>query len=476
MSFGWPYVLGQCATNAHNALVKRHLSKPTHVAHKFRNPFTTVYKQRLRHEYFCAYSREMEEEWRVGKSLAKLHGIDESKRLDVPTPCRGKTFVKLEVSSKAPTKARLIQANHNECTAYEYPEEYRAATSAIKKVVCEPTVIDGVVFELHYAGGYNHSELSALFTQFITECTGHYYIDERDGKNWDSTMQRETLLAELDVYKMLKMHAADRFGQRCSENRATISCKDGLEKTIIRYVSRWKRLSGDWNTSLGNTMISMMVCVHAITSLPTHLRPARVRAMFMGDDYLGVYYYAQLPCPIDLSRALNAGEQHMGITPERGLFVDPLAVTFISLSVWPTHDGAYQFVPQPAKQMVKLFWSVKRLHPNQIPGYSTDVAKCLWATYHGFPMMMQFLKAHYKPKSRVSEKWDHYFADMLVADVANVDWQTGFVYKYGIPYSATHFQLPKVDGAILHHPVVAAMLEIELADPAERRSCVSRLR
>jgi hypothetical protein len=454
----------------------RHLSKPKHYARKFRNPFLTVYKHALRHEYFCAYTQEWEEAWRQGKSGSKLRNIDESRRLDQPAPNRGKSFVKFEISCKAPTKARLIQANHNECTAYEFPEEYRAVTRAVKAVASQPIIIEGITFELHYAGGHDHESLSKLFTQFILECPGKYYIDERDGKNWDSTMQKETLLAELDVYKMLKMKAADRFGARCAENRAFISCKKGIERILIRYISSWKRLSGDWNTSLGNTLISMMVCVHAITNLPAHLKPARVRALFMGDDYLGVYYHKELPCPKDLSRALDAGEQQMGITPARGLFDDPLHVTFISLSVWPTFDGTYQFVPQPAKQLCKLFWSAKRLHTSQVRGYSTDIAKCLWATYQGFPLMMQFLKAHYHPNERCSVKWDHYFADQLLTRVANVDWQSGFVYKYGIPYSATFFELPKVDGAVLQHPVVNAMLEIELMDPMDRKACLSRLR
>lgn len=90
--------------------------------------------------------------------------------------------------------------------------------------------------------------------------------------------------------------------------------------------------------------------------------------------------------------------------------------------------------------------------------------------------MMQFLKAHYHPTARCSVKWDHYFADQLLTRVANVDWQSGFVYKYGIPYSATFFELPKIDGAVLQHPVVNAMLEIELMDPMDRKSCLSRLR
>lgn len=468
--------MSQCATNALNALVTRHLAPPLYVAMPFRNPFTTTLKQRLKHEYFVALTQELEEQWRSGKKQVKLAAIDKSKAYDTPVHTRGKTFVKFEINTKAPKKARLIQANHNEHTAYEFPEEYAAFTTALKGCLREPFEVDGVTFELHYAGGSNHQELSDLFTAFIHECPNYYYIDERDGKNWDSTMQKTTLMAELNVYKMLKMGAATAFGNRSAENRAVIRTKCGIEMVKIKYVSRWKRLSGDWNTSVGNTLISMMVCVHAITSLPTHLKPARVRALFMGDDYLGVYYYAKLPDPHDLTAALNHGEQHMGITPERGLFTDPLAVTFISLGVWPRHDGGYQFVPQPGKQLCKLFWSHKRLTPSQIRIYRSDISRSFWHTYHGFPLMMQFLKHHYDPNARPGALWDHYFADFLVQAAGNVNWQVGFVYKYRMPYSSTFFRIPKVDGAVLQHPVVTEMLRVESLDPADRRECLTRLR
>lgn len=467
-SFGVPCALAQCPSNALNALVNRHLTAPKNpIRIALHNFFTRELATVMKRTYFQKLSENLHAEWRVGKTQVKLAQIDRSTIFDGLQQNKAKAFTKFEISTKVPTKARIIQGNMNERTAYEHPWEYQALAQTLKEI--PQFEIDGVTFDLHYAGGLNHDELSDLLTEW---CRGtNWYLDERDGKNWDSTMQKATLLAEYDLYAFLGMKSAKRFFERCSGVKGYMRFKDAF----IKYYTAWKRLSGDWNTSVGNTIISMMILVTAILMLPKSLRPKVVHGLFMGDDYLGAYHFDHKPDPTALCAALNEYESLCGITPERGIFEDPYSVTFISLGVWPRLDGGLQFVPQPAKQMRKLFWSVKRLDDVLLADYEAQIAEAFWPVYHGWEMMMAFLKLHYHPRRRKHQFELGYMHWMLTPRPRGVNWQMGFVWKYSIPYTACNFPIERNLGEciIYHHPVVERMLEIESQDPCDRRWCLA---
>jgi hypothetical protein len=207
LTFGSPVQLAQCATNAYNALVCRHLAPPVNfVQRHFPNHLLGDFLTQFRPRYFQNLSQNLEEQWRVGKRLVKLQAIDHSKLYHSLAQDRAKSFIKREVLAKMPTKARLIQGNYNEATAYEHPDEYAAISSALK----EPLQLNlgGVSFTLQYAGGLTHDELSDLFTDWWAQAGPGAVLDERDGKNWDATMQRPLLLAEIAFYEALGLLSA----------------------------------------------------------------------------------------------------------------------------------------------------------------------------------------------------------------------------------------------------------------------------
>lgn len=466
VSFGLTCVLALCAKNAHNALVKRHLSAPKFQTQPFQNYLVTVLAGIVGPRYFLALSQNLEGQWREGKTVAKLAKIDAAYLIGELWIQFVTAFIKLEgEAKKIPTKGRLIQANRNEFTAYTLPEEYCAVSQALKEEL--EFDLEGVRFKLQYAGGLNHDDLSDFFTEAWSRLAPNALIDERDGKNWDATMQEPLLRAEAAFYDALGMDVSKQFLKRSSGVKGRIFCKiSRYVSVIVRYLSAWKRLSGDWNTSVGNTLISMLVVICNILALAPHLRPREVVALFMGDDYLGIYGYDKVPDPQELGAGLDRGDEAMGITPERSLFNDPLQCTFISLGVWPRRSGGYQFVPQPATQLVKLFTSAKPVPEQLIDDYVTGIAISFWPVYWGFHMMMDFLKAHYlKPSTKQTNP--HYFAKMLTKKDRDVDWLKGFVYKYEIPYDATHFPMPRETG-LYTHPVICHMLEYEARDPAQR--------
>jgi hypothetical protein len=180
---------------------------------------------------------------------------------------------------------------------------------------------------------------------------------------------------------------------------------------------------------------------------------------------LAIYDYQHKVDVQQLKCQLDEGEQLMGITPVRGIFHSPLEVSFISLGLWPRRRGGWQFVPHPAKQMVKLFAAVRPVPKQLFSDYITALASAFWPVYWGWPMMMRFLKCHYvKPTTRMQRPT--YITKQLSRRARDIMWAEAFTAKYEIPFVATHFEFPA--WGLLQHPVVDAMLRFELSDPDER--------
>lgn len=474
MTFRTPCLLAQCAKNAQNALAKRHLALPKYNCEVETNQFDLF--DRVRHEAWLAAAcaqRECNEDWRKKQTARKLAAIDEHWCVKFRHYLRAKSFIKREVGQKVPSKARLIQAHVNFASAYDYPDEYHDTLSMLKMLNRETFSDSGIEFEFHYAGGYNHDQMSDIATRFINEMDECSLIDEADGENWDATMNEQLLSAEVRVYKLARLQSAATVAERTGSVRGFITSRDGTGEYTLQYTTKQKRLSGDWNTTAGNTLISMMIRHYAITHLPQELKPRKAQCFFMGDDYWAVYHFRSKVDPVELRVCLNQLERSCGITPVRGLFRDPLQTTFISMGLWlrRTDDGyAYQFVPHPARQMSKLFYSARTSIQGGIAAYQRALAHCDWFIYHGFHMMMDFLRVHYTPGPKA--KLDLWWEEMVTYQVRNVDWAQSFTYKYGLPYEATKFEMP-TEIASYRHPVVDEMLRVEGLDPPERVGCVS---
>ncbi len=421
---------------------------------------------------------EAETQWPVGKGRAKVAGIHLSRMVDLIMNDASNAFVKGEVSTKVPKKARLIQAHKRPGTAYQEPAEYYAINAALKTVMDADFECEGIVFHFIYAGGLSHDQLSKRFHDAWV-CRGqHYWLDECDGANWDATMNKELLESEAEVYRMLRSPVLAAFVERCGGVFGRIRTRlDKFTTFVLRYFTAWKRLSGDWNTSCGNSIVSMIIRYTVLLALPTHLRPEHVTAFFLGDDYLALLRFSnQLPPRDVLSAALTDLERQCGITPERGLTQDPFLVSFISLGLWPTNAGAelsLQFVPHPARQLCKLFCTVKKMPPEALRHYSSEIARAFLPVFRGFEFMTGFLKYHFQPGMRDTPAYlqallthDHLYNSQFFT-ATDINWQAGFVYKYKLPITTLRWEAPTTYGCY-YHPVVAIMLAHESSDPVDR--------
>lgn len=469
LSFTTPSVLSKCLQNALNALTMRHLSAPpnrtTIVPDNFFLDAYPDYKRQFLNHYHEHLSK-----WKEGRTQAKLRSIDESILFDKVERNKAKSFIKTEVTAVPPKKARLIQGNQNDCTAYEQPDSYRAIAETLKGFAKQVFERAGIKFRLIYASGMNADALSAAFNDAIAE-SRHNLFDERDGRNWDATMQEPLLRREAEFYHHLDPKIAKAFLSRSALTRGKIRTPNGT----LKYTTSWKRLSGDWNTSVGNSLVSMLIAVHALTHLPAALRPKRVTAFFLGDDYLGVYGYdVQVPPCVALSSALDDMESACGITPVRGVFTDPTRAEFISMTVWPKYDGTYYFVPKFTNMAAKLFWSIHPLSRHTASDVQATV-QAFRPVFAGFTFMERFLSWHAKrfPTKRSlvapSQFLKPYKQRLIEGCTAGVAWSEGFIRKFALPITILDFDLPLGNTAMwLEQPSMTHLFGLEHQDPDKR--------
>ncbi len=473
MTFGLPCVLAKCHHNALNALIRRHLSNPPNAfCAEFHPSFRSHIANHIAPMFHYRFTED-EGKWADKKTLVKRQQIAESQVRDRVELNRAKSFIKREVNPGIPTKARLIQGNQNDKTAYLHPDAYKAISNLCSNIVYS---VDGVEFDLHYTSHLNREQISALFS-VETARPGYRYYDERDGKNWDSTMQEPHMRFEASLYELFDTRIADNHIIRSTQTFGLIRSK----QCVLKYVTAWKRLSGDWNTSIGNTLISMAIIISVILSLPSHLKPRRVFGMFLGDDYLGVYNYASRVDPNDLNAAMMDGEKKFGITPSRAIFLDPMLCEYISMTVWPAYDGTYVFVPKMSNLLVKLFYSV---HPPTKHTAQDAIATimAIRPCYDGLRFMQRFLTEHAKGwKGRLHQglraitKYnpntflDRHREEALSGNTNSINWAYGFAHKFRLPLTSLDFELPAVDRAMmLNHPTIDIIFQLEHLDPADR--------
>jgi len=478
-------VLGRCPTNGYNSLVMRHLARPKNVCtYNFPRLFLRdVYGTTLMADYVAGWMHYADGCWRKGKPQTKLNSIDRSEVWDPIEHSKAKGQLKKECLTKVePKKARAIQFSVNDATAYEHAPEYYAYAYALKQLggtVQHIMCADGgqIKARFIYAGGLNHTEIAEIMDSW-QERRGHAYklFDEMDGANWDSTMQENTMTAESEVYRFLGMRAFHGCVTASRTVKSSLHATDNaLRKVRIRYTTKWKRLSGKWNTTVGNVTIAVEIRFFTLTHLPPHLRPAEVECLFMGDDYAAVYWFDHDVDPNALCAALNYFDSCCGITPERGLFRNVTDITFISLGVWLTRSGRVALAPHPGRQFNKLFWTVSdALDPVKRAMIASGISEAFWPTYKGFELMEQFLKVHCTSHKRMApEIW---YLEQLTRTPLDIDWAAGFVHKYNLPISALPRRLPSHNGntVIIRHPIIEMMMAIEGLDPCDRPSCVGR--
>lgn len=414
------------------------------------------------------------------KGVGKLRQIDHSLVFDHAKLSDVQLMVKTETYPDDFTnvpikKARGIQFMTNERTAYGNAAEFRAYAKSLEHCSKEPLTIGGVNFTVVYASSMNHSQIA----DFATESElirGRYHascLDERDGSNWDANVQEAHRRAILGKIRELDRRLAEQVEAGISVwGKANFPSGHQIQYQVTGSVK-----SGHPDTSSGNSDLNREISIQAILALPSHLRPVRVRALVMGDDYIAWLYFDFSVNWDDLRKALDAAESTLGIVPKRALFKDVQQVSFISLTFYWTTSGRLVAVPKLGRIFARLFWTVSSCQGQDLADVASAIAESFLPIYIHFRPMAKFLKRHVVPHTGRRSDILRRFDPMLLWDekrctnlavFMGVMWARGNAEKY--PAECLVWDLPEdlPCPGIVHDPVVSTMYRCDIADPSDR--------
>lgn len=470
-----------CLTGALNALERRHLAPPSNPIHHFRLVLTETQLPRLRNSYLAKLSTT-HEYWRKGKGLAKLKKVDLSlaeetlEYEEVTMMIKNEYYPRSFGTNSNLKKARAIQFTKNERSAYEFADEMHAYSKALADISEEPFEMGGIQFLVVYTANMNHKQIGQFATE--SEAIAASYVatirDERDGKNWDANQQVPHRKANVRVYSALDT-ALGAYMKRGINVKGRFSGKD---ESYVLYSVNGTVKSGHPDTSCGNATNNRDISVQAILSLPTHLRPCRVRALVMGDDYLAWLYFDHRVDWKELTDALNAAERKLGIHPERGLFEDIRLASFISLGFYIDTTGCVVALPKVGRMFAKLFWTVTNLSGRDPRRLASTIAHAFYPTYYTWPPMRKFLQYHMQtaPLGNAEDLLGWNYSTLELSTLENpIDWDANHVFRYGVWALDVDFG-SSLEGeqfaGFLQHESFNRLYEVDMADPADREGCV----
>jgi hypothetical protein len=392
--FARAYVCRSCLCNAQNAFVMRHgVEQPKMVK---RLPFVSHFAEAIRREYcemFEVCSNLWLSKWPYGKQQLILKSVQN----DPVLPGLVTSFVKREVYHDLPSRARLIQAYPNLATQEYCAREFYTFQKALASVSYRYELYPGIFVTM--ASGMNSLGLGAWMDEVLS-CYGRVAFYERDGKDWDSTMQFGHHRTKLAFMRLCSVKLA-RFVEDCFKVVGTVRSGDD----VFRYSLQGTVKSGHNDTTSGNSLVNMLLLGTAMFNCGYH-----GDVIVAGDDAIAV-----LPHSFDL-RLLSEEEAKFGIKPKANKFVALEDVTFIS-GTWFNTGARCLFVPLLGRLLARLWWTVHPPSDRRSDEYHAGVALGLLAVCD-FPVYRELLLPYVRASAKPAA-WAKYCPYMI--DVGRVD-------------------------------------------------------
>lgn len=371
-SFGFSYVCRSCSCNAMNAFVNRHGGRqPTTLAPLPPHPRLEAEVRRqyvaLEQEYYDGWF----DKWPASKQAAILRSLD----FDECQPNRVSAFIKREGGHSMPKKARLIQAYATLATQERCAREFSVFQKALSAVL----TLDGFEFYPGIVGtfcsGFTGEQIGAWLTT-ATEAYDNPFFYERDGKNWDATMQGAHAEFKLGV-----MRAADpalaEFTSSCRNVRGSF----GFGAHSFQYSLKDTVKSGHNDTTSGNSLINAYITARALLACGL-----RGRFIVAGDDMLAV-----VDGDFDV-RLLAQAERDLGIVPEARKFLRPEDTSFVSgVFLRDSIGGGLGFFPCLGRLLTRLWWTTKSVPPRGLRDFRFSVASGLEPSVGHLPVYSDLL-------------------------------------------------------------------------------------
>lgn len=463
------WVCRTCEHNFHNAICNRHGKKQP----KQKKPLTvsTRWLQLLadalvpkfwemRETYTRAFCYKMWPE-------VKRRGIDESNLNDRVEPGKVKSFVKREGAPKPATKARGIQGSKNLKTQSLFAH----ITKSIQKACAWAFRHNGLAHQIAKSMGYDYSisftsgwnpRDHGKWMKQVHKRYGRPYFYERDGKNWDATMNMNHIGQRAHFYRRF-----DRRYGRFVLDSAKVTGIGGPRGHQLKYKLCGTTKSGHNDTSLGNSITNAAIIFEAAARLGIK----SMMVCVMGDDLI-----MATDEDFDL-HALMEAESDLGIIPEAAKFKDVEYVTFISGCYVPIGGGDFCFMPMPGRLLARLFWSTKNVGQKKIQEWRNSVCTGLIGVCGCLPLVGTLLAMHSgKVNTNLLSRDQFYRYKLFSPLTVKVDQDivdSWFLRRYGFTGNDVH-ELTTIlrshshDFCVLTDPRFERMLYLDSLDPVDR--------
>lgn len=394
--FGMSHVARTCSCDFYNAMVLRHARPQPPMRHKL--TISSLWLKNLSSVVRCDYVHRDSfygfEQWITKWSAAKRAMIMRSIAIDPFQPWRVNSFPKLEGGHKVIKKARNIQAYKNLHTqawvGYKIVNLQKAMSVSLNE--------DGPGHQAAKCMGKDYSIIipsgwsSVDYARWMERTLERYpkpFFYERDGKNWDATMNLKHIDQRIDFYRMIDSSIA-RFCKSCVKVRGQYIGK--LDRIVYQLLGTTK--SGHGDTSLGNGITNAAIIFEAAAAVGIQ----SMRVLVMGDDLIMV---TDEDFDVD---ALIAYEQGLGIEPIGAKLTDISKISFIS-AIWAQSDqNVWAFLPMPGRLCKRLFWSTKSVGKKHKLAWKQSVATGLANTCANVPIVRALLKPYIIKRKDVNTK------------------------------------------------------------------------
>lgn len=367
------WVARSCQCNGLNALIYRHGAEAPRVLRKFGDYSAAI--ARLKIEYVML-PLDVHDGWLTKWPASKQAAILRSVDYDAMQPHRLKTFIKREGGHARPKKGRLIQG-YGTLSAQEFcAREFRCFQKALTAMFdVEGYELKPGVF-VTFGSGLSASDIATWATKARARYATPWFY-ERDGKNWDSTMQRPHHELKLSFARAVSARLAD-FMEASYKCTGVARFGSGTNTTLLVYKLTGTVKSGHNDTSSGNSLINAAISAEVFSKLGL-----RASVIVAGDDMLAV-----VDGDFDVDQVV-AEEAAYGIVPEAAKFSDLADVTFIS-ACFLTEGESVVFVPILGRLLLRLWWTTKPPKEN-VFDYMYGVACGLKASVGEIPLYSDFL-------------------------------------------------------------------------------------
>jgi len=453
---GWTthvaFVLRKCLCNAHNSLCHRHGSIQPLATRDVREVLPDFARAVLGHTDRYWLNEMMDYlVWLAKWPFGKRQSIEQSMMNDSLKPNRVKAMVKREINHKLPSKARMIQFYANLMTQAWFGPQFYSAQKTLCQVFRRKRMGDSGI-DITFASGMTAVEIGQWMEDVVGEGALMFY--ERDGKNWDSSMQEQHALFRQDVYRIFDPELA-QFANDCDKVKGFAVFPGGL----LRYSMEYTVKSGHNDTTLGNSLVNAAIAYAALKRLGLS-----ASILVAGDDLLVALYD---PCTVDV---LVAAEREYGITPEARVFESFEHVTFIS-GMWLGDGEKIGFVPLPGRLFARLWWTVAPPSHKKSQMYMRGVARGLLPVAGTIPLVRVLLRTFDTHGDAISSDKGKQFQGSKF-DFGPGVWSS-FERRYGLTTEELMDceswlrGLPR-EALILKHHVLDRMAEVDLADVQDR--------